>query len=800
MAPRASVHHMLSVILALCVVALSLMYPSRVLGQGECGPGWIESPGYPAGVSNFVARAACTWDEDASGPLEPRYIIAGTVPGVGSTPHSVYEFTPSAGAWAQLGGVLYMEVRAVAATGNGNVYAVGFGGVYLYKRDTSTWTLVSPNTSCVYSNVVTLPNGDALVSGGFSTSCGMPSDRIARYDFQGNQWIGENWLTQSDSSTEVRSMFSLPNGDVICVGRFKASVSSGGTTNHIVRYIAAENVVQSIGSGLAELDQANVASTLPNGDIVVAGMFTSASSPSFPNRLFAKYHLGTGAWETQSVSTMPSNSTITFIRPFENGDVILGGSFSVFSSVRDHAKYIHAENRWVNMYGSGPFALLPNGDYLTFRNMFGSSYYLGFSVIRHHVEQEKLSLTWTGVNNQIKAMATLPDGDIVVGGYFEHAGGQICKGLARYSPTSRSWTSLNNQYLATRYDVETIAIAPDRNPVVGKRKSTDWFGPSEVVKVDLTTGTHEPLGGELNDVPKSLAVLPNGDVIAGGEFTRNTDPSQRVFQTLNHIGLYSVFTRRWSSLGTGTDDAVWALVILPDSGVLAGGWFQNAGGTPASYIARFDRASQVWSRAGGGVNGAVFAMLLLPDGNVAVGGNFREAGGIRVNGIAKYNPSTDLWAGIGNGMDGSVRSLTLLPNGDLVAGGHFAIADGHLASRIARFSHQSNRWHSLREGVTLSVPSFGGIVYAVAPTADGDVLAGGTFLSTGQSESPFFARYTFGGPCHADLDCSGELNTQDIYMYIDAWFEKNLRADYNNDAALDIQDLFEFLSAWFQGC
>jgi hypothetical protein len=59
------------------------------------------------------------------------------------------------------------------------------------------------------------------------------------------------------------------------------------------------------------------------------------------------------------------------------------------------------------------------------------------------------------------------------------------------------------------------------------------------------------------------------------------------------------------------------------------------------------------------------------------------------------------------------------------------------------------------------------------------------------------ATYTI---CSADFNCSGSVEVQDIFDFLNAWFAGDSRADLNLNGIIEIQDIFDFLNAWFAGC
>lgn len=76
--------------------------------------------------------------------------------------------------------------------------------------------------------------------------------------------------------------------------------------------------------------------------------------------------------------------------------------------------------------------------------------------------------------------------------------------------------------------------------------------------------------------------------------------------------------------------------------------------------------------------------------------------------------------------------------------------------------------------------------------------------NTGVGGSPIvdMGAYEFQPPaaCAADFNGSGDINVQDIFDYLAAWFTSTPAADVNGDGATNVQDIFAFLSRWFAGC
>jgi hypothetical protein len=97
----------------------------------------------------------------------------------------------------------------------------------------------------------------------------------------------------------------------------------------------------------------------------------------------------------------------------------------------------------------------------------------------------------------------------------------------------------------------------------------------------------------------------------------------------------------WSALGSGISGlpnftSVNALTVLPNGDLVAGGQFTSAGGVSANGIARWDGTS--WSALGSGMGGqypSVYALTTLPNGDLVAGGDFGSVGGVSASVLSR---------------------------------------------------------------------------------------------------------------------------------------------------------------------
>ena len=226
-----------------------------------------------------------------------------------------------------------------------------------------------------------------------------------------------------------------------------------------------------------------------------------------------------------------------------------------------------------------------------------------------------------------------------------------------------------------------------------------------------------------------------------------------------------------------TNTEVLALAAIPNGELVATGGFSFANGVSANNIARWDGIS--WSPLGAGMTTATgqivraYAVAVLPNGDVIAGGRFDTAGGVLVNNIARWDGNS--WSSLGTGANAAVLSLVTMPNGDLVAGGEFTTVDGTAANRIARWNGTS--WSALGSGV--GYPLGGGAqVYALAFTG-GDLVAGGSFETAGDQVSSFAARLTTTCPANSvtfGAGCVGSNGLNTLVANTLPWVDATFRA------------------------
>jgi len=326
------------------------------------------------------------------------------------------------------------------------------------------------------------------------------------------------------------------------------------------------------------------------------------------------------------------------------------------------------------------------------------------------------------------------------------------------------------------------------------------------------------VGSANSDLAYDVLQLPNGEVIAVGQFTGTLVSGSSITSDGGFDAMWLRFDEDGNAIsakdwgGTGTDNARF-LVQMDDgyvvAGVLGDGSTETFGAAPTltavgsdGYIAKFNsNHNVVWKKLLGGTsNDAVEAVVRMPDNGVAVVGRF--AGTINLGGsnltslgfddiyIARFEADGDhMWsARYGTNMQNNVGDLAVGPSGELVMVGEFATGlsfggptlnvaggiDGFVVKFDQNGVHQWSRgWHSTgnerpQEAVVLSDGSvWVGGQYDTAVDLNG--VAGAESTPTGTGNDLLVVKYDSAGTYQTrkTVNCTDDVVVRDMEVGFD---------------------------------
>lgn len=321
----------------------------------------------------------------------------------------------------------------------------------------------------------------------------------------------------------------------------------------------------------------------------------------------------------------------------------------------------------------------------------------------------------TGPDADIFCLAVDVDGKILAGGEFANFNGTSAAGLIRLNTDGTSDTPLTlpfNGGFSSR--VRAIEVLSDGDMMVTGTFYVGWTGSgfrsgllrlnsdgSRDVAFDPDGGLHASSGTSSLASGYSLALLPDGDVLVGGQFDEYDENVAsrfaRVGNTGNFIGASPV---AFNSL------TVSAILSEPFGGFLVGDW--NDAGAGAELIRISENGAEdpsftVNFTSASTTSGTVNVLKHAPDGSLWVGGNFFSYNGsssrpvVRLaSGVSPY----DFWAAE-NFSGAQIASGDADPESDPDGDGITNIAEMALGTGPTSFESGSNLMGGLVSGLVL---------------------------------------------------------------------------------------------------
>jgi trimeric autotransporter adhesin len=403
----------------------------------------------------------------------------------------------------------------------------------------------------------------------------------------------------------------------------------------------------------------------------------------------------------------------------------------------------------------------------------------------------------TGMNASVNALAELPGGDLIAGGDFYNAGAVPASRIARRSGST--WFELG---VGTNGTVRALLVLPGGDLIAGGDFTTAGLGAAKnIARWDGFSWW--PLGagigtGFVGTRVQALAVLANDDLVVGGDFSTAGGIEAEAVARWDGTSWHSMGQDLGPFRGPGLDDQVWALAVMPNGDVIAGGDFGNGTGLSPAFIARWNGST--WQSMGSGMNSTVYALLVMPNGDLIAGGEFTSP----ASHIARWNGSawSSLGSGVGGGQFPTVHALAVGPAGELYAAGDFSIAGGSPANRIARWN--GSTWSPMGGGLGLHVFSW---VPAIKMLSSGELVAAGGFITSSGQVSATLSTWGCGpNTCYANCDGSTVapvLNVGDFTCFLQRFAAADPYANCDGSTTqpvLNVGDFTCFLQRFAAGC
>lgn len=528
------------------------------------------------------------------------------------------------------------------------------------------------------------PDGKIILGGRFTTFDGTPTPGLARLEPDGTLDTAFSTNGGAGLNDRVADVAVQADGKVLAVGYFTAFDAT--TTNHVAR-INTDGTLDTAftangGSGLNK--EAFTVAVQPDDKIVMGGYFTTYGGRSAKGIVRLE---SDGTYDEAFTDAHPALNCGIVALDLQPDGIVFTGYFPGVTGWRmgrlDSGGAMDPDfNQKGGPFDDFPGTVASTGGGFVVGGMFDAfDGQAAFNIAGFTADGTLVPAPGLGFNDSVDTVQVLPDQKLLVGGIFDRYGSTPAHKVARLNPDGTLDTSFGLP--GTGFKGRVIALAP----------------------------------------------LLNGDFYAGGYIT---DFNGTPVSHLARLHADGTLDTSFSQMGKGLDAAVYRAVVQPDGKLLVAGEFTAYDQTTVPHLARFNPDGSLdtaFTVAGGsGANNPVSAVALLPDGKIVIGGRFTSFDGQKRLRIARLNADGSLdttFAPTGAGFDNAVSAITPQPNGKLLVGGSFLSYEGTVERYLARLESDGSLDRSFQQ----TGRPIGYLVEAIGVDSNGRILVGGMFSS-----------------------------------------------------------------------
>jgi uncharacterized delta-60 repeat protein len=634
------------------------------------------------------------------------------------------------------------------------------------NADGSLDTLFTPGANQLVDTVTVLSNQHILIGGSFTTL--QPSgsavtsfvNHVAILNPDGSFDTTFNLGANTSPTGQVRAFAQQPNGQVIFAGSF--SPMDGSPAAYVSRLNGDASIDTTFNSGA-------------DGPVNAVAILPSGASTLIPSNSAVLLEQD---GHVRSSYSAASNGEVVSSAVQADGRVLIGGLFSSFAGVNGLQNMVRLNtdgtvdttfNPIVNGVVSA-ILVQTDGKIVIgggFTNVDGTN---NAYLARLNADGTLDTAFAPQPNLQVLSLLLEPNGQIVVGGDFTElipTGATTASALnfiARVNTDGTVDSTFDPDLSGPAY---AMALTASGQIVVGGAFSslspnagTTSYSVQNLVRLNTNGTVDTTFYPDPNSPVTTLAVLANGQVIAGGNFTAWEQNANITGVTPGPI-VDSNYLTRVNTDGTidtsfapNPNGGLTTLAIQPNGDIVFGGNFTalqpNRIGIPSDRndIARVNANGTIDPSFDPSLNGVADTITVLPDGSLFVGGNFTtvqvggaaliggtfaNVGGVAAPNLARLNADGSFDSSYLANADGPVNAITALPSGTALVGGSFANVQGLPQPNLARVTAAGTL-------DTTFTAAINGPVDAIALQANGQILVGGTFTTAGGVGTPNMAR------------------------------------------------------------
>lgn len=550
-------------------------------------------------------------------------------------------------------------------------------------------------------------------------------------------WTGPNGFNQNGSLVLVH------NATEVYAGKYTVtSTSSSGCIVQSSIYIEVSQPIIDENEDDFEFNQTtgpnNWATTtllLPDNRISIGGHFTNYNRVPLNRIAIIEQD---GSLDQNFNPCSGANGTVFALANYEDNKILIGGDFTHYgSNLVNGLTRINPDGSIDLSFNTGSgfegkvkaIAIQPDGKILLGGSFTSFNGTITNRIVRLNPDgsPDNTFNSGNGGNGNIIAFALQNDGRILAAGNYTTYNNVVVNRLVRLLPNG----SIDNTFnfgTGANMHVRSVSILPDGKILIaGSFTTINGFDAPRIARLnpDGTFDNSFNPGIGANNIIYSSRVQSDGKIIIGGSFTEyNGRTAINRIARLNADGsLDDSF-----QVGSGTNNYVFSINVLPDDKVLISGPFGYFNGKLKKYIALLDSDGSLLENffpfEKNGANSTLFTLKFQNSNQLLIGGNFTLYNGQPISRIARITESgeIDTSFNIGTGASGYISSIDIFPDKKIIVGGTFQLFNERPFSKIVMLNQNG----SINEDFIIN-EGFNGRLVTVKVQPDGKILAGGTF-------------------------------------------------------------------------
>jgi uncharacterized delta-60 repeat protein len=229
----------------------------------------------------------------------------------------------------------------------------------------------------------------------------------------------------------------------------------------------------------------------------------------------------------------------------------------------------------------------------------------------------------TGVNDIINSVALQSDGKVIIAGAFTVYNGTNRNGIARVN-TNGTLDLTFNPGTGLDFAADSVLVQSDNQILLAggfvHYNGTQRRGVARINSADGSLDMTFDPGASVDNLVRVVSVQPDGKAIIGGDFATFNAVSRNGIARLSLNGTLDTSFNP----GAGANGSIYSLAIQPNGKVIAAGSFTTMAGVARSRIARLLPNGALDGNFGAGADNTILAAALQPDGKVVIGGQFES--------------------------------------------------------------------------------------------------------------------------------------------------------------------------------